>query len=224
MAAVAVAPAAGRVALVAGATGLVGQEVLAVLLTAKRYSDVHMIGRRAIIEQHPRLVSHKVDFARLPPLPALDDVYIALGTTIKVAGSREAFRAVDFDAVVAVAQAARKAGATRLGVVSAMGANPTSRAFYNRVKGEMEEAVAALGFQTLVVARPSMLDGNRAALAQPTRIGEKIGLALMQVLKPVIPANYRAIKASRVAQTLVAAVLDGRAGTRLLLSGQMQPA
>ncbi len=207
----------------AGATGLVGRAVLAALLTDKRYAAVHALVRRAPATQHPKLTNHAVDFVQLPKLPALDDVYIALGTTIKAAGSQQAFRAIDFDAVLAVAKAARKAGATRLGVVSAMGASAHSSVFYNRVKGEMEQALANAGFQSLVIARPSMLDGDRAALAQPTRLGERVGLALMGALRPVIPANYQAIKAADVATALVAAVIDGRPGRRLLMSGAMQP-
>ncbi len=175
------------------------------------------------MEQHPRLVSTTVDFSQLPLLPPLDDVYIALGTTIKVAGSRQAYRAVDFDAVVAVATAARAAGATRLGVVSAMGADPGSAIFYNRVKGEMEQAVARIGFETLLITRPSMLDGDRAALAQPARLGERLGITLMSVLKPLIPRNYRAIKATEVARALVDGVTAGQPGDRVILSGDMQP-
>ena len=208
----------------AGATGLVGREVLAALLTDKRYAAVLAIGRRQLVEQHPKLVSIKVDFTRLKALPRVDDAYIALGTTIKVAGSREAFRAVDFDAVLAVAKTAREAGATRLGVVSAMGADARSGIFYNRVKGEMEQALAETGFQTVVIARPSMLDGNRAALAQPVRTAERLGVAVMAVLKPAIPPNYRAIRASDVARALIAAVQQGQPGQRVMLSGEMQPA
>jgi uncharacterized protein YbjT (DUF2867 family) len=208
---------------VAGATGLVGQAVLAALLTAKPYAAVLAIGRRRLLEQHPRLVSITVDFTQLPELPPVDDVYIALGTTIKVAGSRQAFRAVDFDAVVAVASAARAAGATRLGVVSAMGADADSAIFYNRVKGEMEQALARIGFETLLITRPSMLDGDRAALAQPTRLGERLSIALMGALKPLIPRNYRAIKAADVARALVAGVTAGKPGERIVLSGAMQP-
>ncbi|MGH8821974.1 MAG: NAD(P)H-binding protein, partial [Rhodoferax sp.] len=129
---------AARVALVAGATGLVGREVLAALLADKTYSAIHCVGRRAPPISHPKLTCHTVDFGALPVLPHTDDVYIALGTTIKIAGSQAAFRAVDYEAVVAVAQAARSSGATRLGVVSAMGASARSAVFYNRVKGEME--------------------------------------------------------------------------------------
>ena len=206
----------------AGATGLVGREVLAALLTDKRYSAVLALGRRQLVEQHPRLSSLKVDFAKLPALPPVDDVYIALGTTIKVAGSKPAFRAIDFDAVLAVAQAARKAGATRLGVVSAMGANARSGVFYSRVKGEMERALGDLGYQTLVIARPSVLAGNRSQLGQPTRSGELLGLAISTALKPLIPANYRAIQASDVARALVGAVVEARPGQRVILSGEMQ--
>ena len=126
------AVAAGRVALVAGATGLVGQAVLVGLLADKSYVQVICVGRRALPLQHPKLVQHTVDFKAAAPfaaLPHVDDVFIALGTTIKVAGSQAAFKAIDFEAVVAVAQAARAQGATKLGVVSAMGADPKSAIF-----------------------------------------------------------------------------------------------
>lgn len=216
-------PAAEQVVvLVAGATGLVGREVIAALLADRRTRTVHTLGRKAPGLQHPRLVAHTVDFARLPALPQVDEVYIALGTTIKTAGSQQAFRAIDLDAVVAIARAARAAGATRLGVVSAMGADAGSGVFYNRTKGEMEQAVATLGFETLVLARPSLLSGDRAALDQPTRPGEKIGLRLSQWIRPLIPANYRPIAAGRVAASLVAAVRDGPPGRRVLLSREMQ--
>ena len=210
--------------MVAGATGLVGREVLAALLADRRTTSILALGRRRLSEQNPRLTSLEVDFAQLPQLPQLphvDEAYIALGTTIKVAGSQQAFRAVDFDAVVAVAKAAKAAGATRLGVVSAMGADTKSRVFYSRVKGEAEQALASIGFTTLVIARPSLLVGDRDRLGQPTRAGERIGFVLSNLLKPLIPANYQAIQASGVARALVAAVREGRPGQRVLLSGEM---
>lgn len=206
----------------AGATGLVGREILAALLADKTYSSVHSVGRRALALKHPKLTQHVVDFAALPTLPKVDDCFIALGTTIKVAGSQAAFRAIDLEAVKAVAVAAHAQGATKLGVVSAMGANPQSPIFYNRVKGEMEAALAQLGFSSLVIARPSMLDGNRNGLAQPARLGEKWGLMTMKLLKPLIPANYRAIPAEQVAHALLKAVHNADKGTRVLLSGQLQ--
>jgi uncharacterized protein YbjT (DUF2867 family) len=212
---------AGRVALVAGATGLVGREILATILAGDTYVAVHGVGRRALATTHPKLTFHVLDFAALPALPAVDDVFIALGTTIKIAGSQPAFRAVDFDAVLAVAAAARASGASRLGIVSAMGASETSLIFYNRVKGEMENAVSRLGFDSLVFARPSMLLGNRDSLGQSERSGEKLALIFMK-FGALIPANYRAIEAARVARALVNAVKTAEKGTRVLLSGDMQ--
>ncbi len=209
----------------AGATGLVGREVLAALLADRHSRAIHTIGRRPTGLRDPKLTEHLAADLTAPPagLPALDDVYIALGTTIKVAGSAAAFRAVDLDAVLAVALAARKAGATRAGVVSAMGANPRSPVFYNQIKGEMEAQLAGLGFTSLVIARPSLLDGDRAALEQPGRAAEGAGLALMRLLRPVIPANYRAVRAADVGRALVHAMQQAQPGTRVLLSGEMQP-
>lgn len=219
--------AAARVALVAGATGLVGQAVLARLLADKAYSTaystIYAVGRRAPARQHARLVVQVTDSFHGFAAPPVDDVFIALGTTIKVAGSREAFRSVDFDTVVAVARAARAAGATRLGVVSAMGADSQSPVFYNRVKGEMEDAVTGLGFESVVIARPSLLAGDRTALKQAQRPGEKWALAAAALFKPLVPNNYRAIPAADVAAALITAVQAGQPGRRLLLSGEMQP-
>ena len=209
----------------AGATGLVGQAVLEALLTDKRYSAVHCVGRRPLTVKHPKLFSHVVDFSTLGALRGIDhidDVIIALGTTLKVAGSQQAFRAVDFEAVVAVARAAKTAGATKLGVISAMGADSRAGVFYNRVKGEMEDALAQLGYKSLVIARPSMLAGDRDALAQAARPAEKLGLAAMTLFKPLIPANYRAISATQVAHGLLKALRSTDKGTRVLLSGEMQ--
>src|SRR3954469_8663968 len=148
---------AQRSILLAGATGLVGRELLRGLLADESVSRVIVLGRRAPPETHHKLQFMAVDFAQLPQLPPVDECYIALGTTIKVAGSQQAFRAVDYEAVVNVARAAKAAGARMLGVVTAMGADAKSGVFYSRVKGEAEDALAALGFDTLVIARPSML-------------------------------------------------------------------
>jgi len=216
----AVAP-RGRTVAVAGATGLVGREILRGLLADETVAAVHALGRRPLDLQHPRLTSQVVDFTSLPTLPALDEVYLALGTTIKVAGSQSAFRAIDFDANLAVARAAKAAGARRVGLVSAMGADPGSRIFYSRVKGELEEALRALGFDALVIARPSFLAGDREALGQAARAGEKVGLYVSRLLRPLIPANYRAIAAIDVARALLARVPAAR-GREVLLSGAMQ--
>jgi uncharacterized protein YbjT (DUF2867 family) len=211
-----------RIALVAGATGLVGQAILALLLADSRYSAVHIVGRRAPDVQHPKLVVHISPSLTHWASPAVDDVFIALGTTIKVAGSQAAFKAIDFDAVMTIASAAKAAGASRLAVVSAMGASPQSGVFYNQVKGEMEAAVSQLGFETLVIARPSLLAGDRDALKQPERVAEKLSLAAFNLFKPLIPANYRSIQASSVAQAMVGTLQTAGAGKHVLLSGEMQ--
>jgi uncharacterized protein YbjT (DUF2867 family) len=216
------APAAARVAVVAGATGLVGRAVLARLLADPCYSAVHTVGRRAPEQQHPKLTAHIAKSFNDLALPPADDVFIALGTTIKAAGSAAAFRAVDFDAVVAAARVARSAGASRLGVVSAMGADSASKVFYSRVKGEMEDAVAALGFDAVVIARPSLLAGDRDALKQPGRAVEKMSLFAINLFKPLVPANYRPVEADDVAQSLVDAVQAANSGTRVMLSSELQ--
>ena len=218
-----------RAVLVAGATGLVGRELLAGLLADDGVAAVHSLGRRDVPLRHPKPVQHQVDFKTastdsgqaLRELPRVDEAFIALGTTIKVAGSQEAFRAVDHDAVIAVAKAAKAAGAKRLGVVSAMGADKRSAIFYNRVKGETEEALAALGFDTLVIARPSFLAGDRESLGQPVRGGEKLALRISRVFAPLVPDNYKSIDAKLVARALLQGVprLQGR---HVLLSGAMR--
>lgn len=215
-------PAAQRTALVAGATGLVGREILQGLLADGGVSAVHALVRRPLVFEHAKLTTHVVDFAALPQLPRVDEVYLALGTTIKVAGSQEAFRAVDFDANLAVARAALAAGARRLGLVSAMGADAHSSIFYSRVKGELEEALAQLGYQGVVVARPSMLAGDRIALGQPERSGEVLALRLSRWLRPLIPRTYRSIQAADVARALLRAVPKAQ-GQQVLSSGEMQP-
>lgn len=212
---------AARTVLVAGASGLVGREILQGLLADDSVVAVHSLGRRELPFKHPKLTQYRVDFKAFPSLPRVGEAFIALGTTIKVAGSQAAFRAVDFDAVVAVAKAAKAAGASRLGVVSAMGASPRSPVFYNRVKGEMEEALSALGFDTLVIARPSFLAGDREALGQPLRSGEKLALRVSKLLAPLIPANYASVDANRVADALLTMVPRSR-GRHVLLSGELQ--
>lgn len=210
-----------RTVILAGATGLVGREILQGLLADPGVSAVHSLGRRKPETQHPKLTAHIVDFAALPPLPPADELYLALGTTIKVAGSQAAFRAIDYDANLNVAKAALAAGVKKVGLVSAMGADARSKIFYNRVKGELEDALTQLPFDGLVIARPSLLVGDREVLGQPKRSGEVIGEAIARVLGFLIPANYKPIPASTVAQALLAAVPNAKTRS-VLLSGAMQ--
>ena len=216
---------ASRVALLAGATGLIGCSLLRLLLADARYKAVHLLLRRAVpgIAPDPKLTLHAVDFAQLPQaFPVVDDVFIALGTTIKVAGSEAAFRHVDFDCVVNTARAARDAGATRLAVVSALGADAHSRVFYNRVKGDMEAAVSAMGYGSVVLAQPSLLVGDRAALGQPVRAGEVWATRLLGPFMGLVPKSVRPIQASAVASAMLGASIEAVPGVRILSSAQMQ--
>jgi len=215
-----------RHALLAGATGLVGRALLPRLLASGRYARVHALLRRPAptLPSDPALQLHLVDFGHLPSLPPVDDVFIALGTTIKVAGSQAAFRKVDFDAVVNTARAGRAAGARRLAVVSALGADARSRVFYNRVKGKMQQAVATLGYDSVVFAQPSLLVGDRAALGQPTRAGEEWTMRLLRPVLGLVPRSVRPIEAERVAQALLDALLHAHPGVHILSSAQMQSA
>lgn len=216
-----------RTALLAGATGLVGRALLSLLLERPEYGRVEVLARRPLDDAATSGLKrrvHIVDFTALQAVPAVDDVCIALGTTIRVAGSPAAFRAVDHDLVVAIARAARAAGASRLAVVSALGADAGSRVFYNRVKGEMEAAVATLGFATLVIARPSLLLGDRAALGQPLRPGEVWAARLSRPLATLLPARIRPIEAERVARSMIDALTAAAPGVRVLSSAEMQSA
>jgi uncharacterized protein YbjT (DUF2867 family) len=216
----------GRRVLLAGATGLVGRELLDRLLADPGCLQVHLLLRRAApaLPAHPKLHSHLVDFDRLPALPPADDVFIALGTTIRQAGSQQAFRRVDFDAVVNTARAARAAGARHLGLVSALGASPDSGVFYNRVKGDTEQAVAGLGYDTVVIAQPSLLLGDRGRLGQPVRPLEAWAMRWSKPVIALLPRGVRPIAAADVAAALLRAVRGGSPGVRRLSSGEMQHA
>jgi len=192
--------------LLAGATGLVGGQILQALLADSSVCEVHALSRRPLSLSHPKLQVHIVDFGRLPALPLTGEAYLALGTTIKVAGSQAAFRAVDLDANLAVAKAAFAAGARRVGLVSAVGAAGQSSVFYNRVKGELEDALKAMELTALVIAQPSLLLDYRGGLQQPPRLGEQIAIPIAKLLGPLMPGKYRPVHARNVAQALVRTV------------------
>jgi uncharacterized protein YbjT (DUF2867 family) len=216
------APAPPRTALLAGATGLVGHALRAMLLASEHYRSVHLLLRRTPpdIKPNARLKIHEVDFARLPAaFPTVDDVFIALGTMIKIARSEAAFRHVDFEFVVNIARAANTAGATQLAVVSALGADPTSRIFYCCVKGEMEIAIMQLGYDSVVIAQPSMLLGDRTVLGQPPRSSEEWAARPLTPLGWIMPKRVRPIPADTVASAMLAAIVDAKPGVRVLKSG-----
>lgn len=228
MAGTTIPPASGepttmRRVAVTGASGLVGRCLVNRLCADPTVATVHALVRRELDMRHSKLQIHVVDFANIPTLPRIDEVYLALGTTIKIAGGQAAFRAVDFDINLAVAQAALAAGAHRAGLVSALGANARSPVFYNRIKGELEKALAALPLTALVIARPSILRGNRRSLGQPRRRGEERWGRIDALLRPFIPRRLRAIDAADVAAALAKSVPVAR-GREVLDSSAMQGA
>lgn len=211
-----------RSVLLAGATGLVGGELKRLLLAQGPGTKLHALVRRVPDDADAHVHWLTVDFARLPALPAAQEAWCCLGTTIKQAGSQAAFRAVDFDAVLAFARAAKAAGVQRFGVVSALGASPRATSFYSRVKGEMEAAVGALGFDHVVIARPSLLAGDRAALGQPPRTGERLALRLTAPLAALLPLGVRPIEARTVARGMLAALRQRQPGVRIVASAELQ--
>lgn len=210
---------AGRRVLLAGATGLVGGECLARLAADETVSGITALVRRAPADssRYGRKVGFaQVDFDRLEERRALfsvDQVVCALGTTIKQAGSREAFRRVDFDYPLTIARRALEGGARHFLLVSSLGADAKSSVFYSRVKGELEQAVLALGYPAVTIVRPSLLLGDR----QEFRLGEEIAKRFAWAT----PRKYRPVRASDVAATLVAATLEDRPGPRIIESAKI---
>jgi uncharacterized protein YbjT (DUF2867 family) len=194
-----------RKALIAGATGLIGGHCLQALLDDPNYSEVIALVRKPIVKTHRKLKTVLTKFDNLERELSniqVDDVFCCLGTTIKKAGSQEAFKRIDLSLVVTVAELMRKQGTEQFLVISALGADKNSKVFYNRVKGEMESALKDLGYPCLRIIRPSLLLGAR----EEFRLGEKIGVMLTPVLKPFLLGSlkkYRPVEAESVAEFMV---------------------
>lgn len=195
------------VALVAGATGAVGRRLLERLLARPDGTRVVALARAPAARRHPRLEWRRAELDALGPALAglaVDEAYCCLGTTMRTAGSRAAFRAVDLEGVAAFAAAARACGAGFLGLVSAAGADPASRNFYLRTKGEAEARVAALGFARLAIMQPGLLRGPREEFRLGERVGQLVApLSDVLLLGPL--ARYRSVALDTVAAALDAA-------------------
>jgi len=213
-----------RIALIAGATGLVGKSLLRQLLANDQYDKIIVITRRPVDSSHPKLVQQLVDFDTIETLKLslpVDDVFCALGTTIKTAGSQDAFYTVDFTYVVNLGKWCAANGVKRFLIVSAMGANPKSGIFYNRVKGEMEATVSQLTIPQIQIFRPSLLMGNRTE----KRGGEKIAQVVMGSLGFLFKGpllKYKGIHADVVAKAMINAAGKENEGFRIIDSGEMQ--
>ena len=219
-------PSAGRSVLLAGATGLVGAEVLRQLLTDSSVSRIVVIGREPVTTNDARVATHVVDFNHLEAYAALfavDQIICALGTTMRQAGSKEAFKRVDYDYPLAIARLGIARGARHFLVVSALGASLDSRFFYSRVKAELEEQLRSLGYRSTTIVRPSLLLGRRKPLQASARgllnlLVERIGMAIGEF----IPGQYRPVQASAVAQTLVNAARLDEPGLHIIESEEVR--
>ncbi len=219
------APSAGPVsALLLGATGLVGGQVLDLLLDDPAYSRVVVLGRRPVDRRHSKLRQHVADLGRLDEHAAhfaVDDVFCCLGTTIRAAGSQQAFRRVDHDYVVGAARVAAAAGARRYLLVTAAGADAGSRIFYNRVKGEAEAGVRARPFEGVVILRPSLILGPRAERRPAEALAQRVAPAL-NVLMVGPLRRYRAVEARTVARVMVRLAKERPRGVRIVESEEIQ--
>lgn len=203
--------------MLVGASGLVGQQVLRQALAHPAVSALVAPTRKPLAPASG-LDNPLVDFEHLPaqaPWWSVDAVICTLGTTMAQAGSEAAFRRVDHDYALAVARLARSAGAGAFVLNSALGAAAGSRVFYNRVKGEVEDAIAGLGYPALTLVRPSLLDGGPRPDSRP---GERVALVFAKILRPLIPARYRAVATEAVARVLLAAALTPLPGVHVIES------
>ena len=206
-----------RNVLLLGATGLVGRELLKLLLADDDIARLTVLARRPTGANHAKLDERVIDLPamREEHFAGVDQIFCALGTTMRTAGSEEQFRLVDHDLPLLAARVGLAAGAHHYLLVSALGAKRNSRFFYNRVKGEVEAALLAVGYPSVTIARPSLLLGARDEF----RLGERLAARLGWIM----PLRTKPIHARDVAAALVAAAREDRPGARVLESKEMQP-
>jgi uncharacterized protein YbjT (DUF2867 family) len=213
-----------RAALLLGATGLVGGQCLELLLHDDSYGRVVTLGRRLLPVKHEKLEQHAIDFERAGDFAELiraQDVFCCLGTTIKKAGSREAFRKVDFDYPVRLAELALARGAEQFLLVSALGASPRSSVFYNRVKGETEAAIAGLSFKGVQIFRPSLLLGEREEFRPGERVAEKASWLFSFLLVGSL-GKYKPVQARAVAAAMLQVATENPAGVNIFESDRIR--
>ncbi|HEY3429560.1 MAG TPA: NAD(P)H-binding protein [Cyclobacteriaceae bacterium] len=210
-----------KTALVVGATGLIGKQLLQLLLDDPYYEKVKAITRKPLALRHQKLENLVLSFETLSAHYAslkADDVFCCLGTTIRIAKTKEAFRKVDFDYPVEVARLSKNQGATQYLLISALGADKNSKIFYNKVKGEVEEAIAQLSFRSFHIFRPSLLLGDRTE----ERAGEGAATIFFKVFGLLIPARYKAIDSAKVARGMLASAKLNEAGIFFHESKELQ--
>lgn len=197
-------------------------------LAATGVGEVVALTRRPLTAPHGKAAARfknvVVDFASITDSAdsadwaKVDGVICTLGTTIKVAGSKTAFSAIDLDLPVQIARVAKAAGASRFGLNSSLGAKASSGNFYLSTKGKAEDQIRQLDYPSLIIVRPSLIDTQRSDV----RIGEQVGLLAARVLGPIIPRQYRPVTSSVIAQALLDGVLTGKPGVTIVESGELQ--
>ena len=206
--------------IIVGATGLVGSHVLDSALVDSRVDKITALVRREIPLTHPKLHTQVVDFDHLPVDASwwkADAVICTLGTTIKVAGSKEAFRKVDLDYPLAVAKIARDHGIETYVLNSAMGADSHSNFFYNQVKGELEDRLISMNFKSLTLVRPGLIGGKRKEF----RFGEEIAKRVMSILGPLMPKSMRINPPAQIANAILDAALKQESGVVFISSREL---
>jgi len=205
--------------MLVGATGLVGGSVLTQALADARVTRIVAPTRRAL-RPHPKLENPLIDFEHLPadaPWWSVDGVICTLGTTIRKAGSQAAFRRVDYDYPLAVARLGLRHGARAFVLNSAMGADARSRFFYNRVKGEVEDAIREVGYSSVTILRPGLIEGER----EEFRPAEFAAMRLLRMVEPVLPRRYRVVPHERLAKTLLEAAISAAPGVHTIESDRI---
>lgn len=205
-----------RSVLLLGATGLVGRELLDLLVRDEQVDEVIVLARRSTGVASAKLreeVGELGEMARHRALFAADAIFCALGTTMKSAGSKERFRQVDFDYPLLAARLGIEAGARHYLLVSSLGANPRARAFYPRVKGELEQQLIALGYPRTTIARPSFLRGERSEFRPVEHLFRTIG--------PLLPASMKPVHVRDVAHALVDAAHHQTAALQIIPSREI---
>jgi uncharacterized protein YbjT (DUF2867 family) len=200
-----------KTALVAGATGLVGKQLVQELLHSNRYKTVKVLTRRDIDLAHPKLIVYNIDLNKLEAYDEAlraDDVFCCLGTTMAKARSKEEFYRVDYTYPVSLARRCSQLGAKQFLIVSALGANKRSRFYYNRVKGEVEETVSSVSFRCIHIFRPSLLLGKR----NETRQGEDAAKLFYKIFGFLIPARYKGVEALQVARAMATFAAEENGG------------
>ncbi len=205
--------------MIVGSTGLVGSHALDLALADPRVGEVVAPVRRPLPER-PKLRAPVIDYERLPEDAewwCVDAVICALGTTMKIAGSRDAFRRVDYDYPLAIAHLARKHGARSFALNSAAGADPGSPFFYCRVKGDLERDLTSIGYESVTLVRPGLIGGDRAEF----RLGERIASVALDMFGPILPRRLRVDPAGNIARALLEAAIGGRPGVHVVGAAEL---